>query len=164
MTFRVASAHEEGGERVYAVSTKEILGEDGRVSGIRLVDVEMGERGFAEVEGTERVLPAQLILLAMGFLGPEGPGVVEQLGVELDERSNVKRDSDYMSSRARVSSSPVTPGVASRSSCGRSPRAAPRPPASTSSSPVRPRCRARSTPPTAPWSSERVPATRHTTV
>ena len=98
MTFRVASAHEEGGERVYAVSTKEILGEDGRVSGIRLVDVEMGERGFAEVEGTERVLPAQLILLAMGFLGPEGPGVVEQLGVELDERSNVKRDRDYMSS------------------------------------------------------------------
>lgn len=98
MTFRVASAHEEGGERVYAVSTKEILGEDGRVSGIRVVDVERGEQGFAEVEGTERVLPAQLILLAMGFLGPERPGVVDQLGVELDERSNVRRDRSYMSS------------------------------------------------------------------
>jgi glutamate synthase (NADPH/NADH) small chain len=98
MLFRVASAHEEGGERVYAVSTKEILGEDGRVSGIRVVDVELGDKGFTEVEGTERVLPAQLILLAMGFLGPEGPGVVEQLGVDLDERSNVRRDNDYMSS------------------------------------------------------------------
>ena len=58
----------------------------------------MGDKGFEEVEGTERVLPAQLILLAMGFLGPQGPGVVEQLEVELDERSNVKRDKDYMSS------------------------------------------------------------------
>jgi glutamate synthase (NADPH/NADH) small chain len=98
MLFRVASAHEEGGERVYAVSTKEILGEDGKVSGLRVVDMEMGEKGLTEIEGTERVLPAQLVLLAMGFLGPEGPGVVEQLGVERDERSNVKRDRDYMSS------------------------------------------------------------------
>jgi glutamate synthase (NADPH/NADH) small chain len=98
MIFRVASAHEEGGERLYAVSTKEILGEDGKVSGIRVSDVVMGAKGFEEVEGTERVLPAQLILLAMGFLGPEGPGVVEQLEVELDERTNIKRDRDYMSS------------------------------------------------------------------
>jgi glutamate synthase (NADPH/NADH) small chain len=98
MLFRVASAHEEGGDRVYAASTKEIIGEDGKVSGIRVVDVRMGDKGFEEVEGTERVLPAQLILLAMGFLGPQGPGVVEQLEVDLDERSNVKRDKDYMSS------------------------------------------------------------------
>jgi glutamate synthase (NADPH/NADH) small chain len=98
MLFRVASAHEEGGDRLYAVSTKEILGEDGKVSGIRVVDVVRGENGFDEVEGTERVLPAQLVLLAMGFLGPEKPGVVEQLEVELDERSNVRRDRDYMSS------------------------------------------------------------------
>jgi glutamate synthase (NADPH/NADH) small chain len=98
MLFRVASAHEEGGDRVYAVSTKEVLGEDGKVSGIRVVDVRMGDKGFEEVDGTERVLPAQLVLLAMGFLGPQGAGVVEQLEVELDERSNVKRDKDYMSS------------------------------------------------------------------
>ena len=98
MIFRVASAHEEGGERLYAASTKEILGEDGTVSGIRLVDVQLVDGKFAEVEGTERVLPAQLILLAMGFLGPQGPGVVEQIGVELDERSNIRRDSDYMTS------------------------------------------------------------------
>ena len=99
MLFRVASAHEEGGERLYSMSTKEILGdEQGRVRGIRLVQVEVVDGRFQEVEGSERELPAQLVLLAMGFLGPEGPGVVEQLGVELDERSNVKRDNDYMSS------------------------------------------------------------------
>jgi glutamate synthase (NADPH/NADH) small chain len=99
MIFRVASAHEEGGERMYSMSTKEILGdEQGRVRGITLVEVEMVDGRFQEVEGSERELPAQLVLLAMGFLGPEGPGVVEQLGVELDERSNIKRDNDYMSS------------------------------------------------------------------
>jgi glutamate synthase (NADPH/NADH) small chain len=99
MTFRVAAAHEEGGERVYAVNTKEILGDElGRVRALRLVEVELGDKGFAEVEGTEREIPAQLVLLAMGFLGPETKGVVEQLGVELDERSNIKRDKAFMSS------------------------------------------------------------------
>ena len=103
MLFRVAGAHEEGGERVYAVSTKELLGdESGRVRALRLVEVgpagSGSDRGFAEVEGTERDIPAQLVLLAMGFLGPETGGVVEQLGVELDERSNIKRDKAFMTS------------------------------------------------------------------
>jgi len=53
---------------------------------------------FEPVEGSEREIPAQLVLLAMGFLGPEKPGLVEQLGVDLDERSNVKRDKHFMSS------------------------------------------------------------------
>ena len=99
MLFRVAAAHEEGGERVYAVNTKEILGDElGRVRALRLVEVEPGDKGFAEVDGTEREIPAQLVLLAMGFLGPETHGVVEQLGVELDERSNIKRDKAFMTS------------------------------------------------------------------
>jgi glutamate synthase (NADPH) small chain len=99
MLYRVASAHEEGGERVYAVNTKEVLGdEDGRVRALRLVEVRRGDQGFEEVEGTEREIPAQLVLLAMGFLGPQGVGVVEQLGVELDERSNIKRDQHFMTS------------------------------------------------------------------
>jgi len=103
MVFRVASAHEEGGERVFSVSTKEILGdEDGNVSGLRLVEVSMGDNGFEEVECSERVLPAQLVLLALGFLGPQVPGVVEQLGVELDERSNIKRDKAFMTSAPGV--------------------------------------------------------------
>jgi len=102
MLFRIAGAHEEGGERVYSVNTKEILAdEQGRVRALRLVEVKPGDGGkggFVEVEGTEREIPAQLVLLAMGFLGPESTGVVEQLGVELDERSNIKRDKAFMSS------------------------------------------------------------------
>jgi glutamate synthase (NADPH/NADH) small chain len=97
--FRIASAHEEGGERLYAVSTSEILGDDdGKVRGLRLHEVRMGESGFEKVEGTERELPAQLILLAMGFVGPQRAGVVEQLGVDLDERGNIVRGRDYQTS------------------------------------------------------------------
>ena len=99
MIFRVASAHEEGGERVYAVSTSQILGDDqGKVRALRLHEVSMGPNGFEKVAGSERELPAQLVLLAMGFLGPQAEGLVDQLGVERDERSNVKRDAAYMSS------------------------------------------------------------------
>jgi glutamate synthase (NADPH/NADH) small chain len=112
MLFRVAAAHEEGGERIYAVSTKEILGDEhGKVRALRLVEVRAGDGGgLAEVEGTERELPAQLVLLAMGFLGPQAKGVVEQLGVALDERSNIKRDSAFMTS---------VPGVFAAGDAGR---------------------------------------------
>ena len=61
-------------------------------------DVEMKDGRFAEVEGTEREIPADLVLLAMGFTGPQREGLVEQLGVELDERGNVTRDKTYASS------------------------------------------------------------------
>jgi glutamate synthase (NADPH/NADH) small chain len=99
MTFRVSSAHEEGGERVYSVSTKEFLGDDdGNVRAIRLVEVAMENGRFEEVEGTEREIPADLVLLAMGFTGPEKDGLVSQLGVELDQRGNVARDERYTSS------------------------------------------------------------------
>jgi glutamate synthase (NADPH/NADH) small chain len=99
MTFRVSSAHEEAGDRVYAVSTKEFLGdEDGNVRALRLVEVEFEGGKFNEVEGSEREIPAQLVLFAMGFTGPEKVGLIEQLGVDLDERGNVKRDASYLSS------------------------------------------------------------------
>ncbi|GAA6526705.1 glutamate synthase subunit beta [Intrasporangium sp. DVR] len=99
MIFRVASAHEEGGDRIYAVNTTEFTGDAaGHVAGLRLVEVEFVDGRPQPKPGTEREIPAQLVLLAMGFLGPEGPGVVEQLGVALDERSNVRRDKSYMSS------------------------------------------------------------------
>jgi len=99
MTYRVASAHEEGGERVYAVSTKEVIGDDaGNVRALRVVELGWRDGVPEEVPGSEREIPAQLVLLAMGFLGPEGPGLIEQLGVELDDRSNVKRDKSFMSS------------------------------------------------------------------
>jgi glutamate synthase (NADPH/NADH) small chain len=96
MTFRVSSAHEEGGERVYAASTQEFLGDEhGRVRALRLVDV---DEKFQPVDGTEREIPADLVLLAMGFTGPERPGLVDELGVELDERGNIRRDDSYASS------------------------------------------------------------------
>lgn len=111
MIFRVASAHEEGGERVYSASTKEILADDdGNVSGLKIVEVKFVDGKFEEVEGSERVIPAQLVLLAMGFLGPQGEGLLEQLGVDTDERSNVQRDANYMSS---------VPGVFVAGDCGR---------------------------------------------
>ncbi len=98
MIYRVASAHEEGGDRVYAVSTQEFVGEEGNLTGLRLVEVEMKDGSFVDVPGSERVIPAQLVLLAMGFTGPEREGLVEQLGVDLDERGNVARDENYMTS------------------------------------------------------------------
>jgi glutamate synthase (NADPH/NADH) small chain len=99
LVYRTSSAHEEGGERVYAVSTNRLVGDDaGRVAQLELVEVELVAGRFEPVAGSERVIPAELVLLAMGFLGPQQPGLVEQLGVELDPRGNVARDADFMTS------------------------------------------------------------------
>jgi len=103
MLYRVTSAHEEGGERVYAVNTTELLDDGtGQVAGLRLEEVELVEGRFAPVPGARRDLPAQLVLLAMGFTGPQRAGLVEQLGVELDGRANIVRGPEYMSSRPGV--------------------------------------------------------------
>ena len=96
MMFRVSSAHEEGGDRVYSVSTQEFVGDDdGNVAALRLVEVDFVDGKLVEREGSEREIPAQLVLFAMGFVGPEQPGLVTDLGVELDERGNIRRDQDY---------------------------------------------------------------------
>jgi glutamate synthase (NADPH) small chain len=95
MIYRVSSAHEEGGERLYAVSTQQFIGVDGQVTGIEIADVEFRDGALHVVEGTSRVLPADLVLLAMGFTGPERSGLVDQFGVELDDRGNMVRGSDY---------------------------------------------------------------------
>ena len=103
MTYRVSSAHEEGGARVYAVSTTEVVDDgSGRVAGLRLVEVESVDGRFVPVEGSEREVPAQLVLLAMGFTGPERSPLVDQLGVELDERGAIVRDGSYASTRPGV--------------------------------------------------------------
>jgi glutamate synthase (NADPH/NADH) small chain len=96
MIYRVSSAHEEGGDRMYAVSTSEFHGDDhGNVASLTVSEVRFEGRQMIAIEGTERQIPAQLVLLAMGFLGPERDGVVSQLGVALDERGNVARDKNY---------------------------------------------------------------------
>ncbi len=98
MTFRVSSAHEEGGDRKYAVSTQSFEGDsDGHVRSLKLVEVEFKDGRFAPVEGSEHSIPADLVLLAMGFVGPE-KALPESFEVELDERGNIRRDASFQSS------------------------------------------------------------------
>src|SRR5579863_711131 len=95
MIYRISSAHEEGGKRAYAVATLGFLGDgQGRVRALRLADAE----GFDPVPGTERELPCELVLLAMGFTGAERPGLLTELGVDFDARGNVGRDAQYATS------------------------------------------------------------------
>jgi len=98
--FRVSSAHEEGGERVYSVSTQRFVGERGRVTKLEAVSVTMVREGgrieFRPVAGSEFILDVDLVLLAMGFVGPEKPGMLSQLGVALTDRGNVARDANWM--------------------------------------------------------------------
>jgi glutamate synthase (NADPH/NADH) small chain len=100
--YRVASAHEEGGERMYSVSTKRFVGENGKTMALELVKVELAQEGgrttFKEIPGSAFQLPADLVLLAMGFVGPEKPGMLAQLGVKLTDRGNVWRDENWMTS------------------------------------------------------------------
>ena len=97
--FRVSSAHEEGGERVYAVSTQRFLADEcGRVRGLVLVDVESSGGGFQPVPGSERELACDLVLLAMGFTGAETGPLATGLGVAFDQRGNVARDGDFATS------------------------------------------------------------------
>jgi glutamate synthase (NADPH/NADH) small chain len=97
MVYRVTSAHEEGGERVYSVNTECFLGDDdGNVRALRAHEVRLVDGRFQKVEGTDFELPCELVLLALGFVGPERGGWLDTLGVELDERGNVRRDERWM--------------------------------------------------------------------
>jgi glutamate synthase (NADPH) small chain len=94
MVLRTASAHEEGGERVYSVNTESFVGgDDGRVRALRLHQV---DAGFKKIEGTDQEIPADFVFLALGFVGPDKAGWADQLGVDLDARGNVARNNDYM--------------------------------------------------------------------
>ena len=109
--FKVSTSHEEGGTREFAVSTQAIVGDDeGRVSGLRLVEVERVEGRFQPVAGTERTLPAQLVVLALGFVGPERGGLADELGLEVDARGAFVRDDEFATS---------IPGVYVAGDCGR---------------------------------------------
>ena len=101
--FRVSSAHEEGGERMYSIATDRFSGnEAGRVTTLHTKHVNMvnrnGRMEFDAVPGSEQAIPADLVFLAMGFVGPETNGVLTQLGVRLTERGNVWRDTNWMTS------------------------------------------------------------------
>ncbi len=99
--FRTAGAHEEGGERIYSVLTKKLTGTDGTVKNLHGVKLEWkpqpaGPPKMEELPGTEFELKADLILLAMGFTGPEKNPLFDKLGIELDPRTNVKGDASKM--------------------------------------------------------------------
>lgn len=100
--YRVSSAHEEGGERDYSILTKSLSGENGVLKKLHGVRVEFervdGRMEMREVPGSEFEEEVDLIFLAMGFLGPERPGMIEQLGVELTDRGNVMAGQDKMTS------------------------------------------------------------------
>ena len=96
--FRTSSAHEEGGERLFAVSTEKFVGDDsGNVRGMVISDVKFENGTFVSIDGTQRELQADLVLLALGFVGAEKASWLDNLGVKFDERGNVARDDDYMS-------------------------------------------------------------------
>jgi len=101
--FRVSSAHEEGGERMYSISTDRFSGNaDGAVTTLHGAEVETiaanGRLTFRPVPGSEFSLDAELVLLAMGFVGPEKNGLLTELGVKMTDRGTVWRDANWMTS------------------------------------------------------------------
>ena len=108
LKLRTSSSHEEGAERDWAVSARRAVGENGRITGLECVRIEWklgdgGKMNMVEVPGSEFTLKADLVLLAMGFVGPRKAGLLEQAGVTLDPRGNVAANTgDYKSSAAKV--------------------------------------------------------------
>ena len=107
MILRTSTSHEEGCERQWSIVTKEFLGdEQGNLTGLKVAEIEwthvVGQApAFKEVAGSEKVIPCELALLALGFLHPQYNGLLEQLGVELDERGNVKAK-NYQTNKEKV--------------------------------------------------------------
>ena len=98
LMYRVSSAHEEGGDRVFSVNTEEFVGENGKVTALKAHEVTMVAGRFEKVEGSDFTLEADLVLLAMGFVGPEREDLLDRLGVEWGERGVIKRDNSFASS------------------------------------------------------------------
>ncbi|MGJ0118554.1 glutamate synthase subunit beta [Williamsia sp. MIQD14] len=97
LMYRVSSAHEEGGERVFSVNTEQFTGENGKVTSLSAHEVVMKDGKFEKVEGSDFELECDLVLLAMGFVGPEREDFLDKLGVEYNGRGNVVRDDDFQS-------------------------------------------------------------------
>lgn len=100
--FEVASAHEEGGARSYLASTVEFVGENGVLTGLKIAETEYVHGRRVPKAGTERVIAADLVFLALGFTGPESAQLTHQLPVTLDSEANINRDSHYMTERDGV--------------------------------------------------------------
>ncbi|MFO1085697.1 MAG: glutamate synthase subunit beta [Reyranellaceae bacterium] len=103
LKMRTSSSHEEGAERDFAVLTKRAIGKDGKVTALECVRLEWSKGAMKEIEGSRFELKADLVLLAMGFLGPRKPGMVEQSGVALDPRGDILANvKDYKTSMPKL--------------------------------------------------------------
>jgi len=103
MVYKVTSAHEEGGERMYSVNTEQFVDDgNGNVKALRLHEVEMIDGRFTKVEGTDQEIPADFVFLAMGFVGPEKGSWLDEMELDYDERGNVARNDSYMTNRPGV--------------------------------------------------------------
>ncbi|MBN1586461.1 MAG: glutamate synthase subunit beta [Candidatus Omnitrophica bacterium] len=106
--LKTTTSHEEGGERDWSILTKRFIGEKGQVKKLACVRIEFIQKDkksrpeMKEIPGSEFEIEADLVILAMGFLSPEGKGLLEELGVERDERENVKTDENYQTSIEKV--------------------------------------------------------------
>jgi glutamate synthase (NADPH/NADH) small chain len=103
MILKTSTSHEEGGERKWSVLTKRFSGRNGSVEKLSCVEVEFyrdaqGATATREVPGSEFEIEADLVILALGFVHPQRKGLIEELGIELDQRGNVKADDNYMTS------------------------------------------------------------------
>jgi glutamate synthase (NADPH/NADH) small chain len=97
--FEIQSAHEEGGERMYLASTVEFVANDaGEVTGLKVAETEYRDGGRFPKPGTEHVIPADLVLLSLGYTGPDYTDLQSQIGVGLDQTGNLKRGDDYTTS------------------------------------------------------------------
>jgi len=107
MILMTSSSHEEGVQRQWSILTKEFLGDNmGRLTGLKIVEIKwgvnaQGKMGFEEIAGTEKVIPCELALLAIGFIGAEKGGMVEELKLKLDDRGNIQTE-NYMTSEEGV--------------------------------------------------------------
>ena len=100
--YRSSSSHDEGVERDFAVATTSVRGEGGKVTALGCVRLELVEGRLEPIKGSDFEIPADLVLLAMGFVHPDKKGVVEQLELELNDRGNVQVDARFMTSRPGV--------------------------------------------------------------
>ncbi|MGS0688559.1 glutamate synthase subunit beta [Nakamurella sp. GG22] len=96
LMLRISAAHEEGGERVFGVNSTSIEGEDGHVTGLHLIEGKRIPGGFIPTEGTDTHIAADLVLIALGFVGPEREGLLDGLGVAMSARGTIVRDENYM--------------------------------------------------------------------
>jgi glutamate synthase (NADPH) small chain len=102
LQLRTSSSHEEGGKRDWAVSTERVSGENGKITKLHCVRVELKGGKFERVAGSEFEIPADLVLLAMGFVHPEHPGIVEGLGLTINGRGNIQVDSNFATNQKGV--------------------------------------------------------------